>query len=750
MPNYDYLKSVGAGKKKTSDSAKTKETLVQENWRAYERARDSGHLKYVEEAKLFDEYYRGEQWEEEVVQRLESEGRPHQTINMVLSTVNAMLGQQIRSREEIFAKPMGKGATEGTAEALSALFHQIAANNKSKWNETQVFADGLIEDRGYFDIRIDFSDNIHGEVREIVLSPRDVLLDPSATEYDPSTWNEVIVTRWMTPDEIGVLYGEEYAEKLRLTNARDSLGYDSIELDVQSFGKDVFPGVFVPDTDEEARRVRRVRVVERQYRKLTRRRYFVDAINGDTRPVPDAWDDARVADFAVRFQLEVMEKPERRIRWTTTGDNCLLYDNWSLYNRFTVVPFFPYFRRGRPIGVVRNLVSPQDTLNKVISQELHVVNTTANSGWIFESGSLVNMDATELEAAGAKTGLILEIARGTENVPVKIQPNQIPSGLAQISAKAENHLRTISGLPDGFMGTSKREVSGVAVAEQRQGGINQMEVVLDNLDKTRHYRAELILDLVQQFYTEERVVRIVGFDDDGNEQATEVRLNSTGPAGEIVNDLTIGEYEISIVSTPQADSTEDSIFAQAMQMREAGVMIPDFVVIENSRLRNKREVSNYVKRLQNMAEPTPEEIQKAMMLEQLNLQLLEGQVREIMSKVAINEAKAQLAAAQAQAAGMQPQLDQQRFGAELRVELEKLQAELEKYRSEAATRLKISSDKNATARFVTQVQSLTKRIESANVLQANLEKSLAQGVAQVETATISAQAAKDRSRSPKE
>ena len=124
----------------------------------------------------------------------------------------------------------------------------------------------------------------------------------------------------------------------------------------------------------------------------------------------------------------------RKVRWTVTADTVVLFDDWSPYDHFTLVPFFPYFRRGKPFGMVRNLLSPQEQLNKITSQELHIVNTTANSGWIVESGSLSGMTADDLEEHGAETGLVLEYNRGS-TPPGKIPPNQIPTGLDRISQK---------------------------------------------------------------------------------------------------------------------------------------------------------------------------------------------------------------------------------------------------------------------------------------------------------------------------
>ena len=114
--------------------------------------------------------------------------------------------------------------------------------------------------------------------------------------------------------------------------------------------------------------------------------------------------------------------------------------------------------------MVRNLLSPQEQLNKIASQELHIVNTTANSGWLVESGSLVGMNSDDLEEHGAETGLVLEYARGT-TPPVKIQPNQIPTGLDRISQKAATNIKAISGINDSMLGTDSAEVSGIAIRQ---------------------------------------------------------------------------------------------------------------------------------------------------------------------------------------------------------------------------------------------------------------------------------------------
>ena len=324
----------------------TEVTAVDQQWRAYTRARDAGHLDWVEEARKFDNFYYGDQWDANVKQTLETQKRPAQTINLILSTVNAVTGEYIRSRQDISFQPSGKGASNETAKSLRFLFKQIALNNDSEIKERTMFEDGLIQDRGYFYYDMDFSDSIEGEVREQIIDPTDVILDPGAKEYDPETWSEVFVSRWMTPEEIGALYGEEFKEKVDLAAASGTFGHDSLEWEAPNFsGSHYNSEIFFQSSQEEIKRVKRVRVIERQYRKLTRTAFFVDIKTGDLRRVPEGWDKERIVEFVARFEgdLEIMWKPERRIRRVITADRILIQDEWSIFNRFSIVPFFPYF-----------------------------------------------------------------------------------------------------------------------------------------------------------------------------------------------------------------------------------------------------------------------------------------------------------------------------------------------------------------------------------------------------------------------
>ena len=694
--------------KKRTMSPEEEGRVAATQWDRYERARDNGHVEYVDMAKKCDAYYQGDQWEIEDVSMLDAEGRPALTVNTILPTINTVLGEQSTRRADVQFKPR-RGGSEEVADTLTKLYMQLADNNKLDWIEQQVFSDGLIMDgRGYFDVRMDFSDHVEGEIRITAKDPLDILIDPDAKEYDIKTWNEIFETKWMTLDEIEELYGKDKAEDLRfIAENGNSYGRDSIEYEETRYGDTENADEYLGGSydSDEYKTVRSLRVIERQHRKLTRVQCYVDPNTGDSRPVPEAWSDRKIKKFAKDYGLEVISKMSKKVRWTVTCDKVVLHDDWSPYKDFTIVPYFAYFRRGTPFGMVRNLLSPQEQLNKISSQELHIVNTTANSGWMVESGSLVGMTPDDLEEHGAETGLVLEYARGT-TPPSKIQPNTIPTGLDRIAQKAANNIQAISGINESMLGTDSAEVSGIAIQAKQNRGAIMIQVPLDNLRKTRHYLAEKILNLIQNFYTEERIIQVTN-DSDPMKPREPMVINEVTPEGMIINDLTLGEYDVVVSTAPARDSFDEVQFAEALSLRQVGVAVPDDAIIEYSHLAKKGELAKRI-RMMTGVERTPEQmeaqaIQQQFQLQQAQLELekMQAEVQRIGSEAAVNIAKVQDTAEvepQLRMAELEAKINMKMQELELRRELASLTNEVRTNQQQTQAAAKIASTAMQTAR----------------------------------------------------
>lgn len=567
----------------------TRLLLARKQWDRYTSAIERGHYDYQKMAKKNEDFYLGggRQWDTDVKEYLESIGKPWLEENIIFSTVNTVIGYQTQSRMDIAFKPREEGDQE-TSDILTKLGMFIVDQNEFPWVESQVFADGLIQQRGYFDIRIEFNDNMYGDVSITSLDPMDVIPDPDAKSYDPDDWQDVMTTRWMTLDDIKTTYGlGKYRELLRNVDEPD-FGNDGFEVERNRFGTvGTYSAYYKSSADEE-----HVRVIERQWYKLQNRDFWFNTETGEIYPIPDEMSKSEVRKFAKENDYEVITRLVKRIRWTVSTKDVVLHDEWSPYDHFTIVPYFPYFRRGVTVGLVDNLVKTQEMLNKTYSQILHVINTTANSGWIVDEDSLSNMETEDLENSGGQTGLVVEVKRGRER-PEKIQPNQVPTGLKDMVNSGIELIQVISGVTETFKGGKGPEVSGTAIQSRVQQSAIQLAAAIDNLFRTRHMVAKRLLKLIQQFYTEKRTFLIVDNKQE-NPEPESITINQEDDQGEIINDITVGKYDVVIADIPTQITFQNAQFQQALEMRKFGVQIPDDEMVRMSTLARKEEIAKKI------------------------------------------------------------------------------------------------------------------------------------------------------------
>jgi hypothetical protein len=279
----------------------------------------------------------------------------------------------------------------------------------------------------------------------------------------------------------------------------------------------------------------------------------------------------------------------KRIKWVVSTCTAVLFDQYSPYDAFTIIPFFAYFRRGKTRGMVDNAIGPQEALNKAVSQFVHIVNSAANSGWKIEENSLTNMDTAELEAVGAMTGLVLEYAKGA-TPPAKIDASPVPTGIDRLIDRATSALKDVT-VPDAMRGNNSQEISGVAIQSRQFASQQQLATPLDNLAYTRQLLANRLLSLVQRYYDSYRQFRITEADPlTGKDTERVIEINKPDGMGGYLNDITLGSYDVVVSEQPLQITFENSQFTQALEMRKAGVQIPDATVLRYSNLSDKFDI----------------------------------------------------------------------------------------------------------------------------------------------------------------
>ena len=627
----------------------TPENVAAENWKRYKYGLERGHRDYTKTARFLEGYYLGGQydgdgnlmagghWSEADLEVLREQRRPAYEMNQVMPALNSAFGYQIANRMDISFRPRAGAATKELAESRSKVAMQIANNNKLHWLESEVFQDGMIQQRGYFDCRIDTEDNEQGELRVTVLDPLDVIPDPDAKGYNPASWADVIISRWLSLDEIDGLYGPKArlaAEQAAIYEGDRDFGEN--DDDGEERAKFALESGTSGDSEHGSNDVRRLRIIDRQ--KWVREVMDVALFpGGDTRQL--AGDEApEVLEQLRQAGAIITKKRQKRVRWTVSTRDVVLHDDWSPYDRFTAVPYFPYFRRGRTRGMVDNGVGPARILDKAISQAIHIVNTTANSGWQMEQNQLTNMSAQQLEERGATTGLVLERKAGTQPLK-KIAPNGMPPGIDRLIEIAGSTLGEVT-VPPAMRGIGAGDEPGIAIQSRQHAAQQQLAVPLDNLARTRNLLADWIDYAIGKYYTAERTFRITKTDPmTGKEIEDQLTINQFDPSsGLYLNDMTSGEYETVITEQPMQVTFENSQFTQAIEMRKTGILIPDVAIVRKSNLSDKAEI---IEQMQGAGAPPPDPTLEA------KVKLIEAQTRKTDAETTTKNVEAMFSATSA-------------------------------------------------------------------------------------------------------
>jgi len=584
--------------------AKSELMIADEEWQRYTTAlHNAGHIRYQEAAKYAESMYlgAGRQWTDEEKDALGD--RPWLEVNRILGIVNKVLGYHAKS--EISIGFTGREIEDDdVSEVLSKVASYVLDKQIFKDKEGEVFADGLIQRRGYFDIRIEFDDNMFGNIKITTEDPLDIIPDPDSQSYDPEDWKFFIKSRWLTLDEIEQNYGRSKMLRVRRMSPTDegNFGQTDGEAERNSFNEDEEEGgSYVRSYHTTSNGEIRARVIERQYKINTKRKFFIDSATGDMEPVPDELEDKDARRYANDTGKDIITRTVPRVRWRVCTNNTVLFDDWSPYDFYTLVAYFPFFRRGKTIGLVDNLISPQEFFNKLLSTELHISGSAANSGWQVEEGQLVNMDTEDLEDVGSQNGLIIERKRGSPPAE-KIKPNDVPAGIDRLTQSGPEFIEIVAGVRDLEQSQINSDKALTQVIEETA---LPLAPLVQNLARTRKSFSEKLLRLIQTYYTEPRILMITSINKKtGQSEQQELPINIEDDDGNIYNNLSTGKYDVVITEVPTGTGYREAQFNQAERLIKAGVPIPNTYVIKNSILDDKQSI------IEAMPEtPSPEEQQ---------------------------------------------------------------------------------------------------------------------------------------------
>jgi len=549
------------------------------------------HAKWAKLARKCINYLEGQQWDEETMALLRSLKRTSLTINKINPLYRLVMGYQSSNRMDVSFLPTSDAmATEDVAKLLTNIFKSESNRTDLKFIDSEVFSDGISGGRGFWDMRLCFEDNDFGEWKPTAADPFSVFLDPDGNTYDiEGSCKYVQESVWTDLDSINSTYGSDAAkacENLYSPNYTSSM--------LHYFGsEDISPErYFGSYTDDKAmnsfadvyyndfvdRQAKRLRLLDSQYKITVVAPCFVDLETGDKQVIPDEWlkpENQHKIQAALDYgmahnnPLKIVRRPVTRTRWTVSCADVTLFDQWSPFETYTKVGFFPYFRRGKTRGMMEDLLDPQDEINKKRSALTDILNRNANSGWIYEENTLDATQEENLRKFGASPGINVKWKRTAKNseAPRRLEPGGYPQGLDRLEEKNSEDLNGISGINESAMGQMDRVVSGRALEARQRQAVLSIQLYSDNFTRSKKLQGRNALSIFQRHYTEARIFRITNEDSTiAKYEINKKAVMGDNAASQIVNDITVGKYSVNVDEVPMSATFKQAQFEETMEL----------------------------------------------------------------------------------------------------------------------------------------------------------------------------------------
>lgn len=263
-------------------------------------------------------------------------------------------------------------------------------------------------------------------------------------------------------------------------------------------------------------------------------------------------------------------------------------------------PFFHYIAEWAPEcddaelrvqSLVRSLKDPQREKNKSRSQFLHILNTSANSGWIGDEDALTDQQWQDLKSFGSVPGLTVRKKAGRQLE--RIHPVE-PSVANQVREKAAaDDFKEVSGINADLLAMdSSANPSGRAIALKIKQAVTILQPSFEDFRYTKIMIGQFLFSIIPAMFDAAKVEKILG-----PKFMQEYGLDR----GIIASYLTMVEdnkYNIQISESGQPDTLRDETFENLMQLVQGGMPLPPDLLMEFMNVPNKQEVMNRVKEYQ--------------------------------------------------------------------------------------------------------------------------------------------------------
>ena len=512
------------------------------------------------------------------------------SFNRIRSIVEVTSGYQSRNRKSTIVVPIENGDAT-TADQFTKILMHINQQEGVLDTITESFRGALVTGMNFLQMWIDYrNDPVSGEIKVDNCSYNSFLVDPYFRKADLSDCNFMWKRSFLTKREIISLLPDKYEEILGLSGI-DSPGRDA-------------KFQFIPETYNYGMK-NLLTYDEYYYRDYRKQKLLVDTQNGETIEWKSPDDDKLKSFLSQNPTIQLLESEVPTVRLAIVVQGRVMFDgpNPIGIDRYPFVPVLAYYTPEMPYfphriqGQVRQLRDAQYLYNRRKAIELDILESQINSGWKYKEDSLVNPKDVFLSGQGR--GLALKQSAQMTDVE-QIQCPRVDPSMIQLSEILAKEVQQISGVNEELLGSAVDDKAGVLSMLRQGAGLTSLQRLFDQLDRSQKLLGSLMIEAIQNNYTPGKVKRI---------------LENQDPTPEFYN-KNFGKYHASVEEGLNTTTQKQMQFAQLIQLREIGVMIPDDQLLEASTLQNKKELVQSIQKQQQQAQQAQQMQMQAALQEQ--------------------------------------------------------------------------------------------------------------------------------------
>ncbi len=465
-------------------------------------------------------FYKGEQWDE--TDRRMRIGRPTLTVNRLPQFVKQITGEMRQNKPAIRVLPVDDNTDPKLAEVYSAIIRHVESQSDAHRVYSKAGEQAVIGGIGWFRVLTDYAGDksFDQEIRvKSIRNPLSVVVDPGAVELTRFDMDWAIVSELLT---------EEQFRK----------AYPKANLSGWSTEDDAYTHWRGDDT---------IRVAEYFIREEYDRELYLLS-DGSTRYGDEDIDPA--------LGLEVVNErtvKAKRVKWyKITGGEVLEKGEWV----GSYIPLVPVIGEEVEVGdevfrhgLFHHSKDSQRAYNFARSAMVEHVASQPKAPYLATTAMIKNHQVMWQGLNSGNPPVLLydpdPTAPGAR--PTREAPPTFSQAWYQETLVADGDMKATTGIYDASLGKQSNETSGRAIMARDQQGETGSYVYVDNLSAAIRQAGLIMLEIIPQIYTGERIVRIMG--EDGAIEGYS-RINTILPDGTVWNDISVGQFDLEVTTGP--------------------------------------------------------------------------------------------------------------------------------------------------------------------------------------------------------